>query len=257
MSHDLKEMLSSAVHFGRKTSKWNPKMSPYLYGQKDGIHIFDLKQTASCLDEAEKFAEKIASEGKIILVVSTKPQTFEIIPEKCKKTNLPYVIHKWFAGLLTNFPTIKSRIRYLKKMKDMAASGEIERYTKNEQVKIRKEIGKLQNALGGVEEMTKKPDALFVTDVMRDETAIKEAVKLNIPVIGICDSNANPEKITYPIPGNVRSIKSLEYIIDSVFGAIEKGQISKPKQEAKPAPKKDDNKSEKKDEKKDEKPEKK
>lgn len=220
--------MEAAVHFGHRTSKWNPKMAPYIHGTSQGVHIFDLEKSAKLLEEACDFTRKVISEGKQVLVVSTKPQTLELIPASCDKLGQPYVVHKWFGGLLTNFQTIKSRIRFLKKMKDQMATGEIEKYTKKEQVKIRKEIGKLQNALGGVEEMTKLPGAIFVTDVMRDMTAIKEAKKLNIPVIAICDSNADPTLVNFPVPGNDDAVKSLTYLLGQVFEAMDKGRKSAP-----------------------------
>ncbi len=233
--------MESAVHFGHRTSKWNPKMAPYLHGTSQGVHIFNLEKTANLLDEACDFARKVVSEGKPVLFVSTKPQTLEILPANCDKLGQPYVVHKWFGGLLTNFQTIKSRIRFLKKMKDQMATGEIEKYTKKEQVKIRKEIGKLQNALGGVEDMTNLPGAIFVTDVMRDMTAIKEAKKLNIPVIAICDSNADPSLVNFPIPANDDAVKSLTYLLGKIFEAVEKGKKSAPAKkpaDKKPAPEK-------------------
>lgn len=224
----LQEMLEAAVHFGHRTSNWNPKIAPYLHGEHKGVHIFNLEKTAECLEKAKEFTRKLVSEGKTILVVSTKPQTLEIVPRECERLGLPYVVHKWFGGLLTNFSTIKSRIRYLKNMKDQMASGEITKYTKKEQSQIRKEIGKLQNALGGVENMTSTPDALFVTDTVRDATAVKEAIKLGIPVIAFCDSNANPEIIDFPIPGNDDAVKSLTYLLKHFFEAVEKGKKSAP-----------------------------
>lgn len=224
--------MDAAVHFGHRTSKWNAKMAPYIHGTAQGVHIFNLEKTAESLNEACEFLRKVVSEGKQVLVVSTKPQTLELVPTNCDKLGQPYVVHKWFGGLLTNFQTIKSRIRFLKKMKEQMATGEIEKYTKKEQVKIRKEIGKLQNALGGVEEMSKLPGAIFVTDVMRDLTAIKEASKLRIPVIAICDSNADPSLVNFPIPANDDAVKSLTFILTQVFEAMDKGRKSAPAKKA-------------------------
>lgn len=229
----LEEMLQSAVHFGHKTSKWNPKISPYLFGEHNGVHIFDLIKTAECLEKAMEFTRNTIANGKTILVVSTKPQIIDLISAECEKQELSYVTHKWFAGLLTNFKTIKARIRYLKKIKEQMATGEIERYTKKEQVKIRKEMTKLQNALGGVENMEKMPAAVFVTDTIRDHTAIVEARKIGIPVIAICDSMSNPTEVDYPIPGNDDAMKSLKFLTGKFFEAIEKGKKS-------PAPKKEE-----------------
>jgi len=251
MEKRLKEMMDAAVHFGHKTSRWNPKIAPYLHGEKSGVHVFNLEKTVECLDKATEFLRQSAAEGKEILFVSTKPQTLEIIPGECGKVAMPYVVHKWLGGLLTNFQTIKARIRFLKKTKQMFATGEVERYTKKEQMKLRKELAKLQMALGGVEDMKGVPQVMFIVDVMRDHTALLEAKKLNIPVVAICDTNANPQEVDFPIPANDDAVKSLKYILGEVFSAVDKGKKSAPakkiveKKEDKAPAKKEEKKSEK------------
>lgn len=223
----IQEMLDAAVHFGHKTQKWNPRMRPFIYGSRNGIHFIDLKKTQERLEKAQEFLQRTAAEGKMILLVCTKPQSFDLIKEAAKETTMPYVVNKWIGGLLTNFDTMKQRIRYFKKLRDEEESGEFEKYKKKEVSKLKKEIVKLESALGGVRNMDKLPDVVFVADVVRDSNAVFEANKLGIPVVGICDTNADPEGVDYPIPGNDDAIKSLTYLIDAVKSAILKGKNSK------------------------------
>lgn len=225
--NDIKNMLDSAVHFGHKTQKWNPKMRRYLYGDLNGVHVIDLVKTQQCLERAEEFLKGQVSTGKTVLLVCTKPQAAGLIVETAEKTGMPYVIDKWIGGLLTNFFTVKKRIRYFKKLLDEEQSGEFDKYTKKEATKLRKDIVKLKAALGGVRDLERLPDCMFVADVVRDSIAVKEANKLGIPVVGICDSNADPEGVEYPIPGNDDAIKSLTYLINAVRDAIVGGKKSK------------------------------
>lgn len=221
-SIDIKEMLEAAVHFGHKTQKWNPKMKKFIYTTKNGIHIFDLEKSKVCLEKALDFVKKSASSGKTILFVSTKPQSAHLVVEAAEACRMPYVIHKWMGGLLTNFSTIKQRIRYLKNLKDQEKAGDFEKYTKKEASELRKTIEKLESALGGVRDLDALPDAVFVVDTLRDRIAVNEAHKMKIPVIGIVDSNSDPDGVTYPIPGNDDAVKSLTYLIQKVkYGILE------------------------------------
>jgi small subunit ribosomal protein S2 len=217
---ELKEMLANAVHFGHQTNKWNPRMKRYLYGVRDGIHIFDLQKTFEKLNEALAFIQKTVKEGKSIVFVSTKQQAASLIENSAKKCNMPYVTHKWIGGLLTNFSTVKKRIKYYIELEEKANSGELEKYTKKEISQFKKELEKLSIAFSGLKDMKKKPDAIFVVDCVRDHIAVNEAKKLNIPVIGITDSNANPDEIDYPIPGNDDAVKSLKYFLSKIEDAI-------------------------------------
>ncbi len=217
---DLQEMLKSAVHFGHATTKWNPKMKPYIHGVKQGVHVFDLNKTAKMLADAEKFLTDSAKAGKTILFVSTKQQATELVKAAAEDCKCPYVTQKWVPGLITNFRTIKQRIKYLKQLKDETATGEIEKYTKKDISKLKKTMTKLEAALGGVQELKKVPDILVVLDVHRDKIAVTEASRAGTMVVGICDSNADPAKITYPIPGNDDSIKSITYILNKLKEAI-------------------------------------
>lgn len=212
----VEEMVQNAVHFGHRTKKWNPKMKPYIYGEVNGVHLFDLEKTKVHLEELLRYVKKLAEDGKTILFVSTKPQTTELIPRIAGLHDFPYVTKKWFGGLLTNFETMKDRIRYFKNLKEQQSTGEFEKFTKKEAVKLEKEIEKLENALGGIQNMRRLPDALFVVDGRRDLIAIKEAKKLRIPVIGICDSNAFPELYDIFVPANDDAMKSLTYLLGLV-----------------------------------------
>lgn len=216
----LKDMAANAVHFGHPTSRWNPKMKPYLYGARNGIHIFDLKQTATKLVEALEFLSRMAKDNKEILFVGTKQQCRRFLYEIKSETGMPIVTDRWIPGLLTNYKTIKERINYFKQLKEDDASGALSKYTKKEQTKLRKKIQELSVSLSGVENMKGKPDVLFVADIVRDHIAVEEARKLRIPVVGIVDSNASPDKVDYPIPGNDDAIKSLGYILGKAKEAV-------------------------------------
>lgn len=223
----VQEMLNAAVHFGHKTQKWNPKMRPFIYGSRNGIHFLDLYKTQECLEKAQEFLKHMVESGKNVLLVSTKPQAAQLIMDAAKEANMPYVVHKWMGGLLTNFGTMKHRIRYYRKLRDEEKSGDFDKYTKKEATQLRKEIAKLGTALGGVRDMEKLPDIIFVADAVRDKNAVQEAIKLRIPVVAVLDSNADPEGIDYPIPGNDDAIKSLTYLITAVKSAILQGKGSK------------------------------
>jgi small subunit ribosomal protein S2 len=218
----LREMLANAVHFGHRPSKWNPKMASYIHGKHSGVHVFDLNKTASALKTASDFLSGLSKEGKTILFVSTKQQAVHIVEEVATQCGMPHITHKWVPGLLTNFSTIKERIKYLKDLKDQESKGEFEKYTKKEALNLHKTIIKLQTALGGVQEMSKRPDALFIVDVVRDKIAVKEAAKLGIPIVGIVDSNADPSEIDFPIPGNDDAILSIGFLTKKIGEAIGK-----------------------------------
>ena len=226
-THTVKDMLDAAVHFGHKTQKWNPKMRPFIYGTKNNIHVFDLEKALEGLLKALEYIKNISANGKVILFVSTKQQAADLIVNSAKESGMPYVIHKWMPGLLTNFTTMKRRIKYLNDLIEQEKTGEFEKYTKKEASELKKDIHKLEASLGGVKSVKRLPDALFVVDVVRDKIAVQEANKLKIPVIGIADSNADPDLLDYAIPGNDDAIKSLTYLITAVKDAILEGRKSK------------------------------
>jgi len=219
----MREMLANAVHFGHKTAKWNPKMAPYLFDKRNGVHVFDLNQTYNGLVAAEEFLRAVAAQGKTILFVSTKPQSTHLIHEEAVKCGMPYVTSKWIPGILTNFKTIRSRVKYMLALKDEREAGGFEKYTKKEAGKFSKEIEKLENALGGVANMEKLPDVIFVLDCLRDKIAVKEAKKMHVTVVGIVDSNADPDGVTYVIPGNDDAIKAITFFIKHLGQAISDG----------------------------------
>jgi small subunit ribosomal protein S2 len=216
----LKEMAAHAVHFGHPTHKWNPKMKAYIYGNRYGIHIFDLKKTAKYLVKALEFLADSAQKNKEILFVGTKQQCRKILQEIKDATGMPIVTDKWIPGLLTNYKTIKERIDYFKGLKEQDRRGEFSKYTKKEQLKLRKKIQDLSSSLSGVENMSSLPDVIFVVDIVRDNIAVKEARRLHIPVVAIVDTNADPDLADYVIPANDDALKSLSYILSMVKDAV-------------------------------------
>lgn len=220
----LEEMLNAACHFGHRVSKWNPKMHRYLYTKREGIHIFDLTKTYECLTRALDFLRENASQGKIILLVSTKLHAARLMNESAKKSGCPFVSRKWIPGLLTNFDTLRKRINYFKELKEQKATGGWEKYTKKERLELQRELDKLEDAFSGVEHMNKLPDTVVVLDAVHDALALREAKRLKIATVAICDSNADPDLVTYPIPGNDDAIKALHYFMEKITGAIEEGK---------------------------------
>lgn len=218
------EMVENTVHYGHKTQKWDPRMKKFLYGEKNGVHVFNLEMTATLLEKACAFLSKIVAEGKTVLFVSTKPQAISIIEESAKACKMPFVVSRWIPGFLTNFPTVKKRIDYLKSLKEQESTGEFEKYTKKEASKLKKTIEKLEASLGGVQDLTKRPDLIFVADVVKDKIVVSEANVCKIPVIGIADSNANPLNVNFPIPGNDDAVKSLKFLIGKITEAVQTGR---------------------------------
>lgn len=217
-------MLKAGVHFGHRPTKWNPKMKSFLHGKHSGVHVFDLNKTAQGLEDACEFLKKCRKEGKVVLFVGTKQQATRTVQEVAEGCGMPHITHKWVGGLLTNFSNIKKRIKYLKDLRIQEEAGDFDKYTKKEALTLRKTIAKLENALGGVSEMAKKPDALIVVDVVRDNIAVSEAKKLGIPVIAMLDSNADPSGITYPIPANDDAINSIQFVIQALGSALGKAK---------------------------------
>jgi len=214
----MKEMLEAGVHFGHQKSRWNPKMAPFIFTERGGVHIFDLAQTEEKLEEALKFVRNIASSGGQILFVGTKKQAQTIVQEAAISAGQPYVTERWMGGMITNFPTFSSQIRNFKKLQDKIENNEFA--TKKQLVVARKQAEKLEANLGGIKEMKKLPDALFIVDVVREDGAVAEARKSGIPVIAIVDTNANPDIIDYPIPGNDDAVKSVKILTEEIARVI-------------------------------------
>ncbi|MCX6799836.1 MAG: 30S ribosomal protein S2 [Candidatus Falkowbacteria bacterium] len=212
----LEAMLKAGLHFGHRTSRWHPKMKPYIYTQKNGIHIINLAITQKSLEEAIDYMAQLMRENKTILFACTKVQSKEGIKKLAIDLKMPYITEKWMGGTLTNFSAIK---KIIKKYTDLLAqkqAGKLTKYTKREQLEFDKDIAKLELKVGGLVNLTKVPDALFIWDIKKELTAVKEAVVLNIPIIAICDSNVNPSKIKYVIPANDDSTKGLELIAETI-----------------------------------------
>jgi small subunit ribosomal protein S2 len=223
----MRDMLANAVHFGHKSSKWNPKMAPFLFTKRNGVHVFDLNKTYEGLNKATDFLKEAVKQGQTVLFVSTKQQAMTLIREEAEKCGMPYVTSKWIPGLLTNFKTIRARVRHMQKLKADRESGEFEKYTKKEALKFDKEIQKLENALGGVESLDKLPKIVFILDLVRDRIAAQEAKKIGATVVAVADSNSDPEGVDYVIPGNDDAIKSIHYLVSAVSTAIQDGKKSK------------------------------
>lgn len=222
---DIKKLLESGAHFGHKTSRWHPKMAPYIHSKRNGSHIIDLTATVDKLESACDFLEKTASEGKQVLLVGTKRQARAIIKKAAEDTGMPFVCERWVGGMLTNANTMNSRIKYLKDLEQKMASGALEaKYNKLEVQRYQEEIDGMNFLYGGIKHMANKPGALFVVDVINENNAIKEAQKLGIPIVAVVDTNANPSSIDYEIPANDDAIKSIQLITDYVVSAINDGK---------------------------------
>jgi len=227
-----KDLFEATCHIGHRKQKWNPKMAPYLYGSQKGIHLFDLVQTKAHLEQVCSELKKLYSEGKTILFVSTKQQSIIPIEKLGNSLNQPVVTKKWIPGLLTNWTTIKRRIKYYLDLQQSFQTGDIEKYKKKEQLMLRKKLAKLDNALSGVSGMTELPDAIFVIDAVCDNVAVREANKKGIPLYGISDSNANPDNFTAFIPANDDAVKSLNAILETIETELKGAPPKKEPEEA-------------------------
>ena len=224
MSADIKQLFEAGVHFGHQTSRWNPKMAKYIYGKKDGIHIINLDQTVAQLDRASDFLKEVAGRGRQVLFVGTRKQTKEIVKSAAESVGMPCVTERWLGGMLTNQHTIVSQIKKLKLLEKRMASGELaNRYSKLEVQRIQEEIDTLNIRYGGIKEMRGKPGAMVVLDAVTDRNAITEAQRLRVPVVAVCDSNANPTGIDYVIPANDDALAGLRLIIDQLAEAVKDG----------------------------------
>jgi small subunit ribosomal protein S2 len=219
----LKELLEAGVHFGHQTRRWNPNMRRYIFGELDGIHIIDLVQTEALLENARRFAGELASGGGTVLFVGTKKQARGPVQEWADRCKMPYVNQRWLGGLLTNFNTISARIARLHELTTWREEGKLELLPTKERMGMQAELTKLEYNLGGVRDMERLPDAVFVTDLKTEEIAVREAVRLRIPIIGLVDTNCDPTPIDYVIPGNDDAIRSCRLVIGTIGGAIEEG----------------------------------
>lgn len=216
----LEELLEANCHFGHRSDRWNPKIAPYVFGVRDGVHIFDLEKTRDGLLSAVEELRMRASKGQKILFVGTKPQAKPIIASIAQKLGFPYISEHWVGGLLTNFSQIKKSIDKLAREKNEREAGEYKKFTKKEQLLIDRDILRLERIFGGVADLSTLPDVLFVVDVIREKIAVLEAIRMGIPVVAIVDTNADPTLVDFPIPANDDSTKSIEYILGKVEEAL-------------------------------------
>ncbi|OFW60533.1 MAG: 30S ribosomal protein S2 [Actinobacteria bacterium RBG_16_64_13] len=220
----MKQLLESGVHFGHQTRRWNPKMKPYIFTERGGIHIIDLQQTTDLLDRAYDFVRNIASRGGTVLFVGTKKQCQDIVRDEAGRVGMPYVSHRWLGGLLTNFSTIENRIKRMHDLRKLKEEGQLTLLPTKERMAMERELEKLEINLGGVSIMTRLPDAVFVADPKREAIATKEVTKLGLPLIGLCDTNCDPDEVDYVIPGNDDAIRSCGLIVRTLARAVEEGR---------------------------------
>ncbi len=219
----MKALLEAGVHFGHQTRRWNPKMAPYIFGARNGIHIIDLQKTLRMANESYDFMRELAAAGGRVLFVGTKRQARDAIKEEAERAGQFFVNHRWLGGMLTNFQTVQQSVRKMKDLKRKKEEGVFELVTKKEALKLQHELDKLERALGGVQDMTHLPDCLFVIDVQKEELAVKEAQKLGIPVVAVVDSNCDPSGIDYVIPGNDDAIRAVRLFCSKIADAIIEG----------------------------------
>ena len=217
------QLLQAGCHFGHLKRKWNPAMAPYIYTERNGIHIIDLHKTAAKIDEAADALKQIAKSGKKILFVATKKQTKEVIAEKAASVNMPYVIERWPGGMLTNFPTIRKAVKKMANIDKLMADGTYSNLSKRELLQITRQRAKLEKNLGSIADLTRLPSALFVVDVLKEQIAVREANRLGIPVFGIVDTNSDPNNIDFVIPANDDAKDSVEVILNACCSAIAEG----------------------------------
>jgi small subunit ribosomal protein S2 len=220
----MREMLEAGVHFGHQTRYWNPRMAPFIFGHRNKIHIVNLEKTMAMYQEALKFVRQLSTNKGTVLFVGTKRQAREIVKEEAQRCGAPYVDYRWLGGMLTNYKTVKQSIKRLKEMEAMVQDGSMDKLPKKEALRYQREIAKLDRSLGGIKDMNGLPDALFVIDVGYQKGAIAEAKKLNIPVIGVVDTNHNPEGVAYVIPGNDDSSRAIRLYVRGMADAVLEGK---------------------------------
>ncbi|MFA5127408.1 MAG: 30S ribosomal protein S2 [Patescibacteria group bacterium] len=220
----LLELLKAGAHFGHQQSRWHPKMKQYIFGARGGVHIVDLDKTLVELEKALTFVKNLAAEGKVILFVGTKRQTREYIKAAAEACGMPYLTERWIGGLLTNFEEMKRRLRKYSTMKGEIASGEVEKYTKKEQAKFKKELEKMDRYLIGLTTVERLPDALYVADMRTEKTALAEAIRKQVPIVAVCDTNVDPSEADYPIPGNDDAVNAIKLFADLIAEAVNEGK---------------------------------
>ena len=231
----MKQLLEAGVHFGHQTRRWNPKMAPYIYTERNGIYIIDLQKTVGMIDDAYKAVSDVAAAGGTVLFVGTKKQAQDAIANEATRCGMFYVNERWLGGMLTNFKTIQPRIRRMKQIETMAEDGTFDVLPKKEVIALKKELEKLQRNLGGIKEMKKVPDMIYVVDPKKERICVQEAHALGIPLVGICDTNCDPEELDYVIPGNDDAIRAVKLISGKIAEAVieaKQGEILEEAEEA-------------------------
>ena len=220
----MKQLLEAGVHFGHQTRRWNPKMKPFIFMDRNGIHIIDLQQTVTRLNEAYKFVQQLVANGETILFVGTKKQAQEAVAEEARRSGMYYVNQRWLGGMLTNFQTIQSRIRYLRDLEARRDRGDFERLPKKEVQRLQDDIARLERTLGGIKDMRRLPGALFIIDTRKERTAVLEARRLEIPIIALADTNCDPDEMDYPIPANDDAIRAVRLLCTKIADAAVEGR---------------------------------
>ena len=241
---DFNQLLEAGVHFGHLKRKWNPKMAPYIFMEKNGIHIIDLHKSIVKIDEAAAALKQIAKSGRRILFVATKKQAKEVVAEKVSAVGMPYVTERWPGGMLTNFPTIRKAVKKMATIDKFTADGTYDNFSKREKLQISRQRAKLEKNLGSIADLTRLPAAIFVVDIQKEANAVKEAKRLNIPVFAMVDTCCDPTDIDYVIPANDDATKSIAVILDAVTAAIAEGLAERKLEKEKEAAKKDDKEKE-------------
>lgn len=222
-SISMRDLLEAGVHFGHQTGRWNPKMAPYIYGARNGVHILDLAQTVNRLEDATEFVSELSATGQQVLFVGTKRQAQDVIRNEADRANMPYVVTRWLGGTLTNFPTIRKRVDYMIELERREEAGQLDLLPKKEALKLRDKLTRLHRYLRGLRDMNSQPGALFVVDVPREHIAIAEARRLKIPIIAVCDTNADPNLIDFPIPSNDDAIRAVRLLTSQIADACQSG----------------------------------
>ena len=222
-SISMRDLLEAGVHFGHQTGRWNPKMAPFIYGARNGVHILDLAQTVTRLNDATEFASELSASGQQVLFVGTKRQAQDVIRNEADRANMPYVVTRWLGGTLTNFQTIRKRVDYMIELERREEAGQLDLLPKKEALKLRDKLTRLHRYLRGLRDMTSLPGALFIVDVPREHIAIAEARRLNIPIIAVCDTNSDPNLVDYPIPSNDDAIRAVRLLTAQIADAAQAG----------------------------------
>lgn len=225
----IEELLKAGMHFGHRTSKWHPKMEPFIFGSRKGVHIIDLRKSQKMLAEALKYLKEQSREGRSILLVGTKTQAKNIMKKTAEETAMPHVTERWLGGLLTNFAVIRNLVKKYKDLLEKRSGGKLEKYTKKERLDFDREIAKLETNVGGLVGLAKIPDTVFIWDIKKEKTAFSEAVKKKIPIVAVCDTNVNPDGVKYIIPANDDATKGIKLVMGLVKEAIEEGKMEREK----------------------------